>query len=109
MYEEINDFDHAVGDYTTVITMDKRNFTAYYGRGTLFLQKGDYDRGGRDLTRAIKINPASGRAYLQRSLVWEGLKKYDRQAEDFKQATRLDQKAVLDYVTEGKEQVIGSR
>jgi tetratricopeptide (TPR) repeat protein len=52
-----DDYDRAIGDYTTALSLNSDLPSAYVLRGTAFAGKGDYDRAIADYTKAIELNP----------------------------------------------------
>jgi tetratricopeptide (TPR) repeat protein len=56
-YDDMNDIDKAIEDYTKEISIDPKDANAYFLRGYQYKEKGDYDRAVADWEAALKIYP----------------------------------------------------
>ncbi|MBB2184024.1 tetratricopeptide repeat protein [Lachnospiraceae bacterium MD1] len=58
------DYDKAVDTYTTILSIDKNNVTAYNSRAYCYRNLGDYEKSIADYDAAISINAAEFDSYL---------------------------------------------
>src|ERR1700693_2851484 len=65
-YGVTRDPDHAIADYSEILSADPSDYAATFRRGVAFLNKGDNDRAIADFDEALRITPQSGDAFLNR-------------------------------------------
>lgn len=66
---EKRDCDRAIPEYTRVLTVEDKNLSALYGRGTCYLMKGDYTRALADIEGAAVLNERDDQIALQLAIV----------------------------------------
>lgn len=59
-----------VAQFTAAIERDPLDPGPYFGRGSLFLERGQLDRAIADLSRTLELNPCHPYAYFNRGLAW---------------------------------------
>lgn len=92
-YQEAGQREQALSDFTTAITTDPYNFTAYLAyinRGNLFKEMGWKYRAMEDFTMAAVLNPAHANAYFDRGCMFEEEGQLDRAIEDYSKAIERD-------------------
>lgn len=69
-----HNFDKAIADYNTALSIDNSLQQAYFGRGMALARNGQIEEGINDLTIFIKHNPRNSRAYTKRGVryIWAG-------------------------------------
>lgn len=104
----LNDFDKALKDYNTVISMSiqeiNRNeygpavINAILYRGVTEYFRGNYDKAVDDLNRVIDRNTSIADAYLYRGLCFKQLSLEDNGCSDFKRALELGRKDAEGFI-----------
>lgn len=79
-------YDRAIEDYNTAISIDPKYGAAYFNRGSMFLVKGDYDRALEDFDMTIVLEPDAADAYTDRGNVFYKMGKIDRAIEEYNTA-----------------------
>ncbi len=59
-------YDHAIFEYSNIISLRPDDAQAYIERGHTFASKGEKEKAFADYTRCIKYNPSKFDAYLHR-------------------------------------------
>lgn len=67
---ENQQYDRAIGDYTTAIELKPEYAEAYNDRGFAYYLKGDFERAISDYTRAIELRPNYPKAYNSRGVAY---------------------------------------
>ncbi|MBT0666543.1 tetratricopeptide repeat protein [Geobacter pelophilus] len=60
------EYDRALEDFTSAVTLNPGSVAAYNNRGALYRAIGDYAHATADFTRMLELNPGSEKAYLGR-------------------------------------------
>lgn len=89
LYQEINDYDNLIKDYTELIRLKPNNSFYYSQRAQASENKGDFENAVKDYTEAIRLNPKSSNNYFYRSLIYEKLGKRDLADADKKKGDEL--------------------
>jgi tetratricopeptide (TPR) repeat protein len=97
------DGENAIAACTRLIERNRRDTTAYYNRGDLYLTKHDYDGAIADFNRAIRLDRSYAKAYSERGDAYRGKGNYDRAIADYDQAIRLNPNYAVTY--EGRSRI----
>jgi tetratricopeptide (TPR) repeat protein len=90
VYDELQEYNKALADYTKAIKLNKEYANPYNNRGNLYLKLKDYDKALADYNQAIKLNPNLADPYNGRGTVYATLKEYDKALADFSKAIELN-------------------
>ena len=101
IYEDRDDFKHAIADYTRAIELNPNSANSYYSRGSFYYKRGDYERAIADYTRAIELNPNNAYAYYKRGNTYEQKDEFERAIADYTRAIELDRDYVVAYIDRG--------
>jgi tetratricopeptide (TPR) repeat protein len=88
LWEDQNEFDRAVEDYTEIIRMEPQP-GAYIGRGNAWLGKQDADKAIADFDEAIRLDANAIPAFTGRGNARQLKQEYDKAIADYDQAIRL--------------------
>ena len=84
-----SEFDMAIKDFTTAISLDPRYVDAYLNRGMAYVAKGEYDRALQDYDTAIKVQPDFADAFTNRGSVFLRKKEFDLAIVEYNRAIVL--------------------
>ena len=87
--DESDVLERAEQDFTSAVTIDPQNTTAFMYRGRARAMLGELGSAIQDVTAAIRIDPTAG-AYRTRGSYWWEKKEFDRAIADFRNAVQLD-------------------
>lgn len=90
LYFQLHDFDKAINDFNTSISIDNTLQEAYFERGMALARNGKIEEGIKDLTYYIKFNPNSSLAYTKRGVRYIWANKLVYAKKDLIQAIKLD-------------------
>jgi tetratricopeptide (TPR) repeat protein len=98
-------YDRAIEDATTALTLDVREKHAYDTRGRAYLATGNYERALADFNQAIAIDTAYLPAFVGRGKTYEAMGDRDRAIEDYNKALELPavDRQIWDQQTEATE------
>ena len=100
-YDDLNDSDRAIADYTKAIALDPNFAVAYYNRGRAYDDLKDYNSAIADYTKAIALDPNYAAAYNNRGSAYLNLKKYTRTLVDYTKAIALNPNYAEAYYNRG--------
>ncbi|MBR6713109.1 MAG: tetratricopeptide repeat protein [Selenomonadaceae bacterium] len=89
-YEDVQDYELAIKDYTRLTELDANDWEAYSGRGVCYNLLKDYARALEDFNQAIQINPQNVQDYVERASCHEKLNNYEQAIADYDKITELD-------------------
>jgi len=90
-YCDAKEYDRAIADYTTAISLKPDYFEAYTNRATVYSGKGLYDSAIGDYTRALSLD-ANFKIYVNRGHVYMSKGLWNDAEEDFRKAIGLNPK-----------------
>ena len=94
-YEQKEEWDRAIADYTEVIRIDPNCAPVYGSRGRLYLfEKDEIEKAVVDFTNVIRISPDNGLAHAIRGLAHRVLGKEKEATADFARAKQLGVKTL---------------
>jgi len=93
-YEGLNEYDKAIDDYSTAISINDRNPEFYRNRGLAYLHEQQYERAQNDLGKAIELQPKLAVLYAGRGDAYLQDGNADRAIEDYGRALELDPRTV---------------
>jgi tetratricopeptide (TPR) repeat protein len=100
-WQEKNEYDKAISDFSEAIRLDPQHAAAYNGRGIAWAGKKEYDKAINDYSEAIHLNPQDAVPYNNRGLAWVNKKEYDKAINDYSEAIRLDPQYAVAYNSRG--------
>lgn len=71
LLSEMNRFDEAIEDYTTIISLFPKDVEAYYRRGLLFLEQNNRLKGEADFVKANELDPDHFFTRLSKALLFK--------------------------------------
>lgn len=90
-FEDSQDHDRALVEFTQVIELDPTFAEAYIGRGTAYVAKGELDRGIREYTRSLEIRKRV-EAFYGRGRAYHKKGDKDKAKADYRSALAIDPK-----------------
>src|SRR5262245_25679155 len=94
-WDQEQEADFLIADYSKAIESDPNNATAYLGRGTAHLTTFDLDSAMADFTKAIELNPNDASAYINRSSAHYEKAEFDCAIADLNKALEINPKSAL--------------
>jgi tetratricopeptide (TPR) repeat protein len=88
-YQEGDQLDLAIVEYTQAIALDPQYAKAYGNRGVAYYDKGDLDRAIADLSEYLEIDPNNAIAYLLRGAVYAAKEEREKAISDLERALAL--------------------
>lgn len=86
-YQEHDEYDKAIQDYTSIIKVNPRNKSAHFNLGYLHqVHLKVYAEAVKHFTRAIEVDPQYAEAYLNRGLCYESMGDLNAAQKDFEKA-----------------------
>ncbi|MBE8949148.1 MAG: tetratricopeptide repeat protein [Quinella sp. 3Q1] len=98
-YQELEDYELAIKDYTRLTKLDASDAEAYSGRGVCYTFLKDYARALEDFNQAIRLNPTNISYYIERADCYSKLNNYEQAIADCDKITELDPNALNTYNT----------
>ncbi len=100
IYDDKENYDIAIRDYTKIIEIDPNDAIAFNNRGAVYDGKGDYDTAIRDYNKAIELNPKLAETMANMGIAYE-------EKGDKKSARLWYEKAIekKEYLPDGGEKV----
>jgi tetratricopeptide (TPR) repeat protein len=96
-----SNYKGAIDDYSNALSIDNRNPTTYFNRGTAYHRIGDLDKAESDLDKAIDLNPNLAEALNNRSHVRFDKRQYDQALNDADRAIALNPSLAEAYLNRG--------
>jgi len=87
---DYSDIDGALKCYSHAIIADREFYQAYYGIGTIYMQKEEYATAERYLQYAIHLHPNSAMVHVNLAQAQSSLRKYGKACETLRHACTLD-------------------
>jgi tetratricopeptide (TPR) repeat protein len=85
-YQNKDEVDRAIADYSRAIALDPNYANAYNNRGLAYQKKGKVDRAIADFSRAIELDPNNAAAYNNRGNAYDGKGEHGRAIADYRRA-----------------------
>ena len=98
---ENNEFDVALKELDTALTINPKNTFALYARSTVYYQTGNFDSALIDLNNLLKLEPKNVQGLYLRSNIFSNLEKYINAINDYEQLIKLEPKNYKHYVNLG--------
>ncbi|MBI5570257.1 MAG: tetratricopeptide repeat protein [Desulfomonile tiedjei] len=89
-YHRVGEFDKALADFGSAISLSPSNPVPYLARGDMFNDMLDYEKALIDFDKALELSPSSSAARLGRGLANTGLERYASAVNDFEAALSKD-------------------
>ena len=90
IYFLLHQFEKAINDYNSALSIDKSLIQAYFERGMALARNGQVQEGIDDITYFIKFNPKNSLAYTKRGVRYIWLGKLDKAKKDLLRAVKID-------------------
>jgi protein O-mannosyl-transferase len=98
----LGQFNQAIGDFTSIISLDPRSFPAYFYRGLSFYKTGQFEKAITDFTHASMLTRNNPGIFISRGLAYNNINRPELALQDFKTACGMGDnfscKLVQDYV-----------
>lgn len=94
---ESSDLTAAIRDFSTAISLNPRDYRAYYNRGCVCGRNGDKSHAISDFTASIKLNASNPQAYLNRGMAYHQL--------GYEQAAIADLHRAVEYFAQQGETI----
>jgi tetratricopeptide (TPR) repeat protein len=88
-YEQMEDYDRALGDYGQALSADPCDAFARVRRASIYRRRGAHVQAIADTTEAIACRPEYAEAYVGRALAYEALQQYSLALADLARAVSL--------------------
>jgi len=93
LYNQIQDFDKAIKDFTKCCDIDDANVDSFYNRGSIYhRQFKEYELALSDYNKVISINPKDIDVLLDRAMLHYQMENDDKSKSDFDKIFDLDPK-----------------
>ena len=89
-YENMDQPDKALDDFSNAIELDEKNPEHYLHRGSFYLSRKQYQKAQDDFDEAVRLAPASAEAYEGRGRAALETKDYDQAAADYERILALE-------------------
>ncbi|MFA5857630.1 MAG: tetratricopeptide repeat protein [Elusimicrobiota bacterium] len=90
VYYELGDYNRAVEDFTSAITLNSRYYEAYTNRGMVYAKLGKAAEAMNDYHRSVKLNPYNETAYYNRGNLFLEQKKLEDAIRDYTTAIKYN-------------------
>ena len=100
-FEGNGQWDRAVEDYSTAISLDPKYGSAYLNRGSVFFAQGQLDRALEDFNATITLQPDSADAYVNRGNTYFKKGKIDQAINDYNAAINKKPAFCAAYINRG--------
>ena len=98
----LGQFNQAIEDFTTIISLDSRSFSAYFYRGLAFYKTGQFEKAITDFTQASVLTRNNPEIFISRGLAYNNINQPGLAVQDFKTACEMGDvfscRLVRDYV-----------
>ena len=88
-WEDEDNYDAAIKDYSEAIKLKPDYHWAWINRGLVYHKKGDYDAAIKDHSEAIKLEPENYKAWALRGYAYEEIGNTVKAQADLKKAKEL--------------------
>ncbi len=85
----LGQFNQAIEDYTTIISLDSRSAPAYFYRGLAFYKTGQFEKAITDFTQASALIPDNPDIFISRGLAYINVNRPGLAQRDFKVACEM--------------------
>lgn len=89
-YQDRNDFDSALADYTVAIRLNPTDFKAHNNRGNVYRARGQWDRAIADFDEALRLDSTHALIYTNRGNAYRDIGDYTRALADYDEAIKRD-------------------
>lgn len=100
-YQDINEFDEAIKDYTRAINLDLKCVPAYYDRSICYMMLGEYDEAIADISRVIELSPDNEKGYICRAYIYFESDQFENAINDCNEAININSKSSDHYISRG--------
>lgn len=97
----MQEYDHAVFNYTNRIELNINTVDSYNNRGLLYIRKGSYDMAISDFSKALELDPRLVDAYCNRGAAYIYKGGYEQAVRDSTKAIKLNPRLVDAYNNRG--------
>jgi tetratricopeptide (TPR) repeat protein len=90
IYFLMDDLEHAMEHFKSVINLDARRANAYINLGAVFHRMGQFDESVRSLKRGLQLDPNRAEGHYNLALVYKQLGEQDKAIESYCEAVRVN-------------------
>jgi tetratricopeptide (TPR) repeat protein len=101
IFDKMGQFERALADYDTAITLDPSYYKVYNNRGIVLKKMGLHDAALKDFDRLLALRSSDYNAYFNRGLVFEQKEEFDKALADFDKAISINPRADTAYLGRG--------
>jgi protein O-mannosyl-transferase len=100
-YKDAGDYERAVADFTTALSINPQFIDAYNNRGLAYKNNREYKKALSDFDIAISLRPRYVKAWCNRGLTHTITGQYQKAIEDLTRAVAIDPQFALAYYNRG--------
>jgi tetratricopeptide (TPR) repeat protein len=100
-YNESEDYDKAIADFSTAVRHDPNDTIAHCGRAAAYYRKADFAKALVDYENVIRLKPRSSDGYKGRGLCYGSMRRYDEAVSDFTECVRINPRDTWAYSHRG--------
>lgn len=104
-YDDRGDYQKAIKDYNTAISIDPKFVISYNNRGSTYVNLGKYEEAIKDYDKAISMNSKYAEAYSNRGFAYSSLGNHQEALKDYTTAISMDSKYAKAYNNRGNAYV----
>jgi tetratricopeptide (TPR) repeat protein len=101
VYNSLEEYLLAIGDYNQAISLDSKDAEAYKSRGETYFNLEELQRSIEDYNRALDLTPEDPTTYHSRGVAYDHLRQYDRAIINYDRAIGLDPLYTVAYNDRG--------
>lgn len=96
-YREMENYDKAIEDFTSAISLNPNYTKAYSNRGAVYTALERYPEALEDFTKVLDLSPGNALHHFNRGLVYHKMGRLDEALKDFDEAVKLNDKFSSSY------------
>jgi len=104
-YDDRGDYQKAIKDYNTAISIDPKSVISYNNRGAAYIKIGNHQEAIKDYSMAISLNSKYAEAYNNRGFAYSSLDNHQEAIKDYSMAISLNSKYAKAYNNRGNAYV----
>ncbi len=102
VFKQMRQFENAIADYDTAISLDPRSSYAYDDRGIVFEEMGRFGQAIGDYGKAISLDPANSEAYNNMGVAFGNTGRFGMALANFNRAIVLNPDSAVFYINRGR-------
>ncbi|MCX5902467.1 MAG: tetratricopeptide repeat protein [Proteobacteria bacterium] len=100
-FKDAGDYERAIADFTTALTMSPQFIDAYNNRGLAYKNKKEFKKALADFDTALSLSPRYAKAWCNRGLTFTLTGEYRRAVDDLTRAVALDPQFAIAFYNRG--------